>query len=89
MARTRTTYPFQLPTTLTASPGLVHRKSTCSWKGLRTRELVAVMWAWSAVQEGPWDVEDEEDEDAEVFECGVGREEEAGTDDAVAALIWL
>jgi len=47
------------------------------------------MWAWSAVQEGPWDVEDEEDEDAEVFECGVGREEEAGTDDAVAALIWL
>jgi len=41
---------------------------------LRTRELVAVVWVWSAVQEGPLDVEDEEYEVAEVFECGVGRE---------------
>jgi hypothetical protein len=44
------TYPFQLPTTLTASPGLVHRKSTCGWRGLRTCELLELVWA---VEAGP------------------------------------
>lgn len=75
------TYPFQLPTTLTVSPGLVHRKSTCGWKGLRTRELLVLVWAWSRVQEGPCE--------EEAFECDVGWDEDGGTDDAVAALIVL